>query len=145
MIRRPPRSTLFPYTTLFRSQLPQPNDAAAGWAQNIQQDLAKVGAPNDLIQLVSATENHLKMAPREANGSVGDPIRVLREHLDRFCNARPQEKFFYTAAGVAHRLNVIGEKMGEAEKNIPSGDFNPHEDLSPASAMTEQCLRTRRC
>src|SRR2546423_3267038 len=24
MIRRPPRSTLFPYTTLFRSNLPQP-------------------------------------------------------------------------------------------------------------------------
>src|SRR2546426_2037542 len=28
MIRRPPRSTLFPYTTLFRSQ-PQPPDVAA--------------------------------------------------------------------------------------------------------------------
>src|SRR5260221_4087572 len=25
MIRRPPRSTLFPYTTLFRSDRPQPN------------------------------------------------------------------------------------------------------------------------
>src|SRR2546428_8701333 len=25
MIRRPPRSTLFPYTTLFRSQLPEQN------------------------------------------------------------------------------------------------------------------------
>src|SRR2546427_1656842 len=27
MIRRPPRSTLFPYTTLFRSQAPPPNAA----------------------------------------------------------------------------------------------------------------------
>src|SRR3989441_10650821 len=27
MIRRPPRSTLFPYTTLFRSALPSPEDA----------------------------------------------------------------------------------------------------------------------
>src|SRR3712207_7494759 len=26
MIRRPPRSTLFPYTTLFRSAVPQPTD-----------------------------------------------------------------------------------------------------------------------
>src|SRR5690554_7678384 len=26
MIRRPPRSTLFPYTTLFRSDLPSPHD-----------------------------------------------------------------------------------------------------------------------
>src|SRR6266566_3754607 len=130
---------------MVETQLPQPNDAAAGWAQNIQQDLAKVGAPNDLIQLVSATENHLKMAPREANGSVGDPIRVLREHLDRLCNARPQEKFFYTAAGFAHRLNVIGEKMGKAEKIIPSVDFSRHEILPLATAMTDQCLQTIGC
>src|SRR2546421_1012863 len=34
MIRRPPRSTLFPYTTLFRSPHPSPNlnnDAAVHW------------------------------------------------------------------------------------------------------------------
>src|SRR5574341_1750755 len=30
MIRRPPRSTLFPYTTLFRSVRADGNDAAAG-------------------------------------------------------------------------------------------------------------------
>src|SRR3712207_8976050 len=30
MIRRPPRSTLFPYTTLFRSQAHRRRDAAAG-------------------------------------------------------------------------------------------------------------------
>src|SRR2546427_4921631 len=29
MIRRPPRSTLFPYTTLFRSHLPAPHDGLA--------------------------------------------------------------------------------------------------------------------
>src|SRR3712207_8487351 len=31
MIRRPPRSTLFPYTTLFRSVLDLPGDVTAGW------------------------------------------------------------------------------------------------------------------
>src|SRR3989442_9904857 len=30
MIRRPPRSTLFPYTTLFRSDVHAPHDAALG-------------------------------------------------------------------------------------------------------------------
>src|SRR2546422_2081012 len=30
MIRRPPRSTLFPYTTLFRSQMPQQQDRRGG-------------------------------------------------------------------------------------------------------------------
>src|SRR5260370_18935334 len=29
MIRRPPRSTLFPYTTLFRSRLAEPSDGRA--------------------------------------------------------------------------------------------------------------------
>src|SRR2546430_5169874 len=33
MIRRPPRSTLFPYTTLFRSLLNHPLSAAARWRQ----------------------------------------------------------------------------------------------------------------
>src|SRR2546426_3948200 len=32
MIRRPPRSTLFPYTTLFRSLVPTINSAVALWA-----------------------------------------------------------------------------------------------------------------
>src|SRR3712207_7615695 len=39
MIRRPPRSTLFPYTTLFRSWIVTgpPTDAAAGPAAHLQQ------------------------------------------------------------------------------------------------------------
>src|SRR2546429_1922353 len=32
MIRRPPRSTLFPYTTLFRSRAPRGGDARMGYA-----------------------------------------------------------------------------------------------------------------
>src|SRR2546430_9710882 len=32
MIRRPPRSTLFPYTTLFRSWQTAPNGNWSGWA-----------------------------------------------------------------------------------------------------------------
>src|SRR2546430_16050114 len=37
MIRRPPRSTLFPYTTLFRSVLaPLPTSAVQGWPSSVQ-------------------------------------------------------------------------------------------------------------
>src|SRR3712207_7912829 len=43
MIRRPPRSTLFPYTTLFRSARPQPRcgaeDAAPGARRGPHEDL----------------------------------------------------------------------------------------------------------
>src|SRR3712207_7528854 len=33
MIRRPPRSTLFPYTTLFRSDAPRPGKALLGYGE----------------------------------------------------------------------------------------------------------------
>src|SRR5256885_4898608 len=39
MIRRPPRSTLFPYTTLFRSVLRTPAPAGLGVAQRLGQVL----------------------------------------------------------------------------------------------------------
>src|SRR2546427_8874882 len=42
MIRRPPRSTLFPYTTLFRSQRRVPHDgAAARWSSGGARDAAR--------------------------------------------------------------------------------------------------------
>src|SRR3712207_9426151 len=34
MIRRPPRSTLFPYTTLFRSHFAVPHTSDLSWASN---------------------------------------------------------------------------------------------------------------
>src|SRR2546426_3392827 len=36
MIRRPPRSTLFPYTTLFRSEFYEATGALVGWDDDIQ-------------------------------------------------------------------------------------------------------------
>lgn len=121
------------------------NDIAAGWAQNIQQDLLKVGAPNDLIQLVSATQNHLKTSPNEAQGSVGGLARVLRERLDTFCSSRPEEEFFYAAAGFAYRLSLIGENMRKAEKRTPSTVGSRLEILPLATAMTNQCLQIVGC
>src|SRR2546422_5377215 len=52
MIRRPPRSTLFPYTTLFRSQHPAQHQLEApfgdGWeAEILRHDLALLGEFRD--------------------------------------------------------------------------------------------------
>src|SRR3712207_8781596 len=45
MIRRPPRSTLFPYTTLFRSEGPPPRAARGGRrAEGARDDVARGGA-----------------------------------------------------------------------------------------------------
>src|SRR2546426_7855923 len=53
MIRRPPRSTLFPYTTLFRSGFSQPPDSLAGWHDNL-----KLVAPGSALVPVHRSEEH---------------------------------------------------------------------------------------
>src|ERR1035441_8247934 len=62
MIRRPPRSTLFPYTTLFRSQFPQnpsalssPDSSCSGLVQSLGQ------IRNNVVDVLDAhaQPNHL--------------------------------------------------------------------------------------
>src|SRR3712207_7304981 len=51
MIRRPPRSTLFPYTTLFRSEIESLwEDEIASW------DIANQGSPSEVLEKVSTEE-----------------------------------------------------------------------------------------
>src|SRR5207248_6330527 len=55
MIRRPPRSTLFPYTTLFRSKLCVPDDIAMvgfdemPWASRSEEHTSELQSPYDLV------------------------------------------------------------------------------------------------
>src|SRR3989454_9183019 len=46
MIRRPPRSTLFPYTTLFRSPPPGMGDAVGGDGEALRVALSSDGGPH---------------------------------------------------------------------------------------------------
>src|SRR5947208_11623115 len=65
MIRRPPRSTLFPYTTLFRSQLTQGSmgdELAKEMLERVPMDIAKAA----FEQMHQATE------------SIEAPLRELR-------------------------------------------------------------------
>src|SRR2546425_3692396 len=55
MIRRPPRSTLFPYTTLFRSLSPMPNSRRALAAQAPK--LSRAGARDYEIGLLRSEEH----------------------------------------------------------------------------------------
>src|SRR3712207_7263150 len=63
MIRRPPRSTLFPYTTLFRSVVPQALDDAGG----------RVG--EDRLEV--ATRRHA-LRPHGEVGEVDLDVRLVR-------------------------------------------------------------------
>src|SRR5258706_703502 len=59
MIRRPPRSTLFPYTTLFRSlQLKRPGDACAALERATALDKNYAEAYNELGLARMRSEEH---------------------------------------------------------------------------------------
>src|SRR2546430_13626891 len=62
MIRRPPRSTLFPYTTLFRSIEIQSGNAAARSSVN----RGEVAADNDLAR-VERSEEHTSELQSQSN------------------------------------------------------------------------------
>src|SRR3712207_7896102 len=72
MIRRPPRSTLFPYTTLFRSahaglvQQPQPEEQRDR-AQREQPAAEVQGPPEELVDLVLEDRKSTRLNSSHAN------------------------------------------------------------------------------
>src|SRR5256885_6857829 len=72
MIRRPPRSTLFPYTTLFRS-------IAGQWENEFQGRATRIFDQNDVITFGFAT----------GGAGYGDPLERSEEHTSELqspCN-----------------------------------------------------------
>src|SRR5256885_10530967 len=67
MIRRPPRSTLFPYTTLFRS-VDYGNDVCARLALNVQNDGGILVGPGSLLDVLGAV-NHRDRKSTRLNSS----------------------------------------------------------------------------
>src|SRR3712207_7194788 len=68
MIRRPPRSTLFPYTTLFRSPLHR--QLAGRGGQNvaaISEDGDPVGNPEDLVHAVGDVDDRDPVSLQSGN------------------------------------------------------------------------------
>src|SRR5258708_13030622 len=58
MIRRPPRSTLFPYTTLFRSHLTPAGVVVAQWADRLLDVAQHVDAGLASLRTESRSEEH---------------------------------------------------------------------------------------
>src|SRR5690349_23515418 len=59
MIRRPPRSTLFPYTTLFRSTIHQPVQRRIDHPMTLDRQLAgKSGADDAHVEVALRSEEH---------------------------------------------------------------------------------------
>src|SRR2546426_12351361 len=128
MIRRPPRSTLFPYTTLFRSQ-----GSAAVRAQMLElpEEVGAVAAPH-LDPAHLAVAHHLEdqaiagLVTPEAHVEVAAARHVLRVDRDdqvALPQAAPSARAVGHHAGHDHALL---DRMGEdAEPRAPRPAHHP--------------------
>src|SRR5256886_16606008 len=69
MIRRPPRSTLFPYTTLFRSDVPEEDGARQLVLELQTRDVRR----REAAAVARPGEPHADPAPLDADGGRGLP------------------------------------------------------------------------
>src|SRR3712207_8762950 len=70
MIRRPPRSTLFPYTTLFRSYIEYP---AGGYTQDLAAGDLNADAKLDLVVTNNNAQISLTVLMGKGDGTFGAP------------------------------------------------------------------------
>src|SRR5687768_17884611 len=60
MIRRPPRSTLFPYTTLFRSLVSSPHFEGARELDTVQSGAVRITSDEESIDLTKGDSAHYR-------------------------------------------------------------------------------------
>src|SRR6478672_11915963 len=134
MIRRPPRSTLFPYTTLFRSlerrELLRPGPGHLVGGGSRADHVAQAGRAGDLVDPVRAGRGVAVVAPPE----LGVERPGSDEHLDadphRIEPARVGDLDLHPAAdGVDELVERRGE-VGLAEGG--AGQVQRTETLGPA-------------
>src|ERR1041385_5068842 len=120
MIRRPPRSTLFPYTTLFRSPCP-----ATRWSSD----------ELDLVGAVELCDLHIHaLTGTRLHGLTDDvrldwqfPAAALHEHAERNPLRPPEvrelvESGADRATGVQHVVDDHDVRVGEVARNMGFAD-----------------------
>src|SRR5438132_8538510 len=95
MIRRPPRSTLFPYTTLFRSLGPA-DDRSRVLADRAAEHLAAAGrrayARGDLPAAAGLLSRAAALLEPEAPGRSEEHTSELQSHSDLVCRLLLEKK-----------------------------------------------------
>src|SRR5438132_2934298 len=142
MLRRPPRSTLFPYTTLFRSRDARRAAAAAGDlgdARGVGRHVEDAGrAADDLGEVVGRIVGEpLDQTEPCAHGRSEEHMSELQSHSDLVCRLLLEKKKTTTVrdtdrerlAGGADRLE------GERRKRAPAG---ARDDLRGGGRFSEQ-------
>src|SRR5260370_15044545 len=113
MIRRPPRSTLFPYTTLFRSL----DGSVVGDLLGVDHDVVEGGIRDvDLVEVLHAARAIVVVAPDEVGGRT--LVRGLAGQLRRAAN--PVADALLEPLGNANAEHV----WDSAQEPLPSA---PHE------------------
>src|SRR6266480_3898114 len=123
----------------------QTGELAARCAVGLEQDLKKVAAPGDLIELADRAAFQLKLRQRERDSSVPILIRELRVRLDKLCKAQTEGQFFCTAGAFTYDLTLFGEDVkdpGHAKGSVEEGR---HKTLLLTSALAAQCSASAGC
>ena len=79
------------------------------------------------------------------DGAAASAIRDLRIHVDAFCNAHADGRFFCSAGGYTYRLNLLGTDLSKPGKVRTSVEQSRREMLPLATLMADQCLATMGC
>src|SRR5256885_8574376 len=95
MIRRPPRSTLFPYTTLFRSELVRHEVAEEEILRPVSKRDAGEAIANARIKEESQAEELLKQMEKLDPGSAAftSKLAKLRREVERHAEAEETKEF----------------------------------------------------
>src|SRR3712207_6944486 len=110
MIRRPPRSTLFPYTTLFRSDQPIgviPIDSIFSPVKRVAYsvDAARVGQKTDYDKLVLDIETDGSLDPHAA---LREAAEILIKYLAIFTDAERVDALRESGAALVGSADGIG-------------------------------------
>src|SRR6266481_3594643 len=123
MIRRPPRSTLFPYTTLFRSGPPLDEALAQELAQHAGQALL-----GDLQDIEQGGNRHARIATHEIDDAMmGSPKTIGLENRIGFRRE--------IAIGIEQQFDALAQLILAQEKRIGLGFYVSHVDLFSGSCL----------
>src|SRR3989440_11855682 len=125
MIRRPPRSTLFPYTTLFRSRTSEPCDAAGNPEVPDASLVARIATQRDRQALDLLYRRHRGALYDVALGIVPDPGEARRTVAWGFRQAwRTPSVFDSALVPVSAWLVELARTDADprAHKHLPNGN-----------------------
>src|SRR2546422_4770442 len=83
MIRRPPRSTLFPYTTLFRSPLLRARPSSARQMQNSECGMRSVDRKSTRLNSSHGYISYAVFCLKKKNNFPNETASFARQKLDR--------------------------------------------------------------